>query len=197
MCIAGGIALQILKTKGIDITGRIFSIGSIQGGPHMMEEILKAKEGSDSVGGVVECIATGVPVGLGGPMFDGVESRLAALLFGIPAVKGVEFGEGFQSSKMRGSQHNDAFFVHGEHIRTRTNHHGGILGGITSGMPISLRVAFKPTPSIGLPQHTVHLQDRVETIIQTEGRHDPCVVPRAVPVVEGLVAVGLLDLMLE
>lgn len=197
MCIAGGIALQILKSKGISISAHVFSIGTVQGGPSMMDEILKAKEKNDSVGGVVECTVLGLPVGLGGPMFDGVESKLAPLIFGIPAVKGLAFGAGFQASTMFGSAHNDAFFMEGTQVKTRTNHHGGILGGITSGMPLTLKVAFKPTPSIGLPQKTVDLIEGVDTVITTEGRHDPCVVPRAVPVVEALVAIGILDLLLE
>jgi chorismate synthase len=196
MCVAGGIALQILEKEGIRTEARIVSIGPKKAGPHMMDEILKAKEDNDSVGGVVECRVTGLPAGIGGPMFDGVESQLAALLFGIPAVRGVEFGAGFQAASMRGSQHNDEFFVHGDHIRTRTNNHGGILGGITSGMPLILRVAFKPTPSIGISQNSVNLRTMENTTLSTVGRHDPCVVPRGVPVVEGLVAFGLLDLMM-
>ncbi|MBK5245807.1 MAG: chorismate synthase [Peptostreptococcaceae bacterium] len=197
MCIAGGIALQILKLKKVEIQAKIHSIGKIKGGPHMMDEILKAKANDDSVGGIVECSVAGLPVGLGGPMFDGVESKLAALLFGIPAVKGVDFGAGFEASSMRGSEHNDAFYMEDDSVKTRTNNHGGILGGITSGMPLNLRVAFKPTPSIGIPQETVNLTEGINTIIKTKGRHDPCVVPRAVPVVEALVAIGILDLFLE
>lgn len=197
MCIAGGIALQILKGKGISVDAHILSIGTVKEGPSMMEEIIKAKELNDSIGGVVQCTAFGLPAGLGGPMFDGVESNLAALLFGIPAVKGVDFGAGFDASRMLGSEHNDAFFMDGDVVKTRTNNHGGVLGGITSGMPLTLRVAFKPTPSIGIPQQTVILGEGVNTTIVTEGRHDPCVVPRAVPVVEALVAIGLLDLLME
>jgi chorismate synthase len=197
MCIAGGIALQILKLKKVEIQAEIHSIGKITGGPHMMDEIIKAKANNDSVGGVVECRVVGLPVGLGGPMFDGVESKLAALLFGIPAVKGVDFGAGFEASSMHGSEHNDAFYMEGKLVKTRTNNHGGILGGITSSMPLNLKVAFKPTPSIGIPQETVNLTKGIDTIVKTKGRHDPCVVPRAVPVVEALVAIGILDLFLE
>ena len=197
MCIAGGIALQILKTKEVTIQAKIHSIGKIKDGPHMLEEIIQAKASNDSVGGIVECTVLGLPAGLGGPMFDGVESKLAALLFGIPAVKGVDFGAGFESSAMRGSEHNDAFYMEGTSVKTKTNNHGGVLGGITSGMPLNLRVAFKPTPSIGIPQETVNLTEGINTIIKTKGRHDPCVVPRAVPVVEALVAIGILDLFLE
>lgn len=197
MCIAGGIALQILKSKGISVDAQIISIGSVKESPFMMDEIIRAKEKNDSVGGVIQCTVFGLPIGLGGPMFDGVESKLAPLLFGIPAVKGVDFGAGFDASKMLGSEHNDEFFMEGDSVKTRTNNHGGILGGITSGMPLTLRVAFKPTPSIGLPQKTVDLHEGIDTILVTEGRHDPCVVPRAVPVVEALVAIGLLDLLME
>jgi len=197
MCIAGGIALQILKAKEITIKANILSIGKAKGGPEMLDEIIRAKAKNDSVGGVVECSVLGLPAGLGGPMFDGVESKLAALLFGIPAVKGVDFGAGFEASEMFGSEHNDAFYMAGESVKTRTNNHGGILGGITSGMPLNLRVAFKPTPSIGIPQETVNLAEGTDTIITIKGRHDPCVVPRAVPVVEALVAIGILDLFLE
>lgn len=197
MCIAGGIALQLLKQKGIVVESHIHSIGTVQGGEAMMAEILDAKNGHDSVGGIIECCVSNLPAGLGGPMFDGVESRLAPLLFGIPAVKGVEFGAGFKAASMRGSQHNDEFFIHGDAVRTRTNNHGGILGGITSGMPLVLRVAFKPTPSIGLPQQSVNVVTFENTLLKTEGRHDPCVVPRALPVVEAMVAVGLLDIILE
>lgn len=197
MCIAGGIALQILKLKKVTIQAEIYSIGKTIGGLEMMEEIIKAKQKNDSVGGVVKCIVTGLPVGLGGPMFDGVESKLAALLFGIPAVKGLDFGAGFDASSMYGSEHNDAFYMEGDLVKTQTNNHGGILGGITSSMPLTLRVAFKPTPSIGLPQGTVNLTKGIDSIIEIKGRHDPCVVPRAVPVVEALVAMGILDLFLE
>lgn len=197
MCIAGGIAIQFLKAKGISIEANIFSIGKIKGTPEMLDEILRVKANNDSIGGVVECVALGVPAGLGGPMFDGVESKLAALLFGIPAVKGVDFGAGFDASAMCGSEHNDSFYMEDNSVRTKTNHHGGILGGITSGMPLTLRVAFKPTPSIGLAQETVNLKEGTNTIIEIKGRHDPCVVIRAVPVVEALVAIGILDLYLE
>lgn len=197
MCVAGGIAIQILKQRGITLEARIIAIGKVKAGPGMMDEILRAKEAKDSVGGQIECMVSGLPAGLGGPMFDGVESKLAPLLFGIPAVKGVDFGAGFEASTMWGSEHNDEFYMNNGFVKTRTNNHGGILGGITTGMPLNLRVAFKPTPSIGLPQKTVDLTTRQDAIITTEGRHDPCVVPRAVPVVEALVAVGLLDLIIE
>ena len=163
----------------------------------MREAILAAKREGDSVGGVVSVIATGVPAGLGEPMFGGVENRLAAALFGIPAVRGVEFGEGFRAADLRGSQHNDAFAVENGRVVTGTNRHAGILGGITSGMPIFCRVAFKPTPSIAKEQKTVDLQTMEQIPLVVAGRHDPCIVPRAVPVVEAVTALVLADMMLE
>jgi len=197
MCIAGGIALQILKIKGITVEAKIHSIGKIKEESLMMNEILKAKANNDSIGGIVECKVLGLPIGIGGPMFDGVESKLSALLFGIPAVKGVDFGAGFEASMMLGSEHNDDFYMEGGLVKTKTNNHGGILGGITSGMPLTLKVAFKPTPSIGIPQKSVNLIEGIDTVITTKGRHDPCIVPRAVPVVEALVAIGILDMFLD
>ena len=164
----------------------------------MQEAILAASHAGDSVGGVIECAAIGLPAGLGGPLFDGLESRLSAALFGIPAVKGVEFGAGFASAAMRGSEHNDPFRIgeNGE-ITTETNHAGGILGGITSGQPLVLRVAMKPTPSIALPQRTVSLSTKENAELIVRGRHDPCVAHRAVPVVEAVTALVLLDIILE
>ena len=163
----------------------------------MRAAIHRAREAGDSVGGVVECIAQGVPVGLGSPMFQGLESQLAAALFAIPAVKGVEFGAGFEAARMRGSEHNDPFVMAGGAIRTRTNHAGGILGGISDGMPILFQAAFKPTPSIAQKQRTVRLSTAAETELQITGRHDPCIVPRAVPVVEAAAALVLLDALLD
>ncbi len=151
----------------------------------------------DSVGGIVECAAIGLPAGLGDPMFDGMENRLASALFGIPAVKGVEFGAGFGASRLRGSENNDAFRVEDGRIVTETNHAGGILGGITTGMPLTLRVGIKPTPSIGRPQKTVSLARMENTELTIRGRHDPCIAHRAVPVVEAVTACVLLDLLLE
>jgi chorismate synthase len=162
-----------------------------------MAEISAALEEGDSVGGVVECAAAGVPAGIGDPIFGGVESRLAAALFGIPALKGLEFGEGFGSAKLRGSENNDSFYIaEGGQIKTETNRHGGILGGITSGMPIVLRAAFKPTPSIFKPQKTVDLERKTGAQLEIKGRHDPCVALRAVPVVEAMTAVCLIDMMM-
>ena len=162
----------------------------------MQELILACKADGDSVGGTIECAVTGLPAGLGEPIFDGMENRIARILFGIPAVKGLEFGSGFAGSAMRGSENNDAFCVQDGTIRTVTNHHGGILGGITSGMPLLFRAAFKPTPSIAKAQQSVRLSDKTETELAIKGRHDPCIVPRAVPCVEAASAIAVLDALL-
>lgn len=225
LCLAGAVCLQLLAKRGIKIAAHIASIADIQdqpfdpvavdaslmdsllsrnfpvlnekAGEEMQERIQAAKLDQDSVGGVIEAAAIGFPAGFGDPMFDGLENRLAQALFGIPAVKGLEFGAGFSSTKMRGSEHNDPFYFNeiGE-IRTRTNHHGGILGGISTGMPIILRAAFKPTPSIEKEQDSVSLSRKENTKLLIQGRHDPCVVLRAVPVIEAAVAVVLLDYLL-
>lgn len=223
LCIAGGICLQILKRRGIEVAAHIASIAgeadrpfdpmgeSVEkmdalkrapfpvldekAGERMRKVILQAKEEGDSVGGIVECLVTGVPAGLGEPMFGGMENRLAAALFGIPAVKGVEFGAGFGVATMRGSENNDPFTVKDGKLVTETNHAGGILGGITNGMPLVFRLAVKPTPSIAKQQQTVSLSKKqVEELVVT-GRHDPCIVPRAVPVVEAVTALVLSDLL--
>ena len=224
LCIAGGIAKQILARRGIYVGAHLDSVGTVcdehfplfptrelfeeiaakpfpalddASGIRMQDVILAAKSALDSVGGVIECAAIGLPAGLGDPMFDGVENRLAAALFGIPAVKGVEFGAGFAASARRGSENNDSFVVKSGKIAAGTNHAGGILGGITTGMPLVLRAAFKPTPSIGKPQKTVSLSAAENTELQIHGRHDPCIAHRAVPVVEAVTACVLLDLLLE
>lgn len=164
----------------------------------MINDIKKARECQDSVGGVIECIAINVPAGVGSPIFDGLENSIAQIIFGIPAVKGLEFGAGFNAAKMLGSENNDEFYVNElGHVVTRTNFHGGILGGISSGMPITLRVAFKPTPSIAKPQDTVDYSALKNETIAIKGRHDPCVVPRAVPCVEAAVNIALLNHMLD
>lgn len=194
LCVAGGLALQVLKNMGIDISAKLVSDSFVTNLRHALEN-------GDSIGGIVECQATGVPAGIGGAMYDGLEGILAEILFGIPAVKGVEFGTGFRLADMKGSESNDAFYYddsalsEGElpRLKTRTNNCGGILGGITTGMPVVCRVAFKPTPSISLPQESVNLETRESETLIIEGRHDPCVAIRAVPVVEAGVALGLLD----
>ena len=207
LCFAGALAMQLLEAQGRAGAGE----GSQPRGHHGRADGLRpsqpgrhrragpalrgrrrrrgawprpsARRGprGDSVGGVVECFATGLPAGLGDPMFDGVENRVARALFGIPAVRGVEFGAGFAAADMRGSAHNDPFRMEGGRVVTETNRHGGALGGITSGMPLVVRAAFKPTPSIALAQRSVSLSRREDAPLQIRGRHDPCVVPRAVP----------------
>lgn len=224
LCIAGGIAKQILARRGIHVGAHLSSVGTEedasfplyptkelfdsvaakafpvlddQAGERMQAVILKAREDLDSVGGIIECAAIGLPAGLGDPMFDGIENRLAAALFGIPAVKGVEFGLGFGSARLHGSENNDPFSVVDGKIVTETNRCGGILGGITTGMPVTLRVAMKPTPSISRPQRTVSLATKEDAELTIHGRHDPCIAHRAVPVVEAVTALVLLDLLLE
>lgn len=221
-CFAGALAMQLLKAKNIAVRARIQSIAGIEDAPmdpvhppiHQISEtglpcidpdaarrmeaaIAEARDHRDSVGGVIECFVTGLPAGIGDPMFDGVENRLAQALFGIPAVRGVEFGEGFQAAALRGSTHNDAFHICPDGtIATRTNHHGGVLGGITSGMPLIVRIAIKPTPSIGLEQASISLKNQQNAPLSVGGRHDPCIVPRAVPVMEAAVACALYDMLI-
>ena len=223
LCIGGGIAKQILARRGILVGAHVYSIGAVQdtpfdavdvgdvtapgakafptlsdaAGEQMAVEILAAKADGDSIGGVIECAVCGMPAGYGGPLFEGVEGRIAQALFGIPAVKGVEFGAGFAAAKMRGSAHNDPFTVKDGAVVTATNHAGGILGGITSGMPVIVRAALKPTPSISKAQTTVDLQTKEEVTLTVGGRHDPCVVVRAVAAVEAAVALCVLDLLEE
>ena len=216
LCIAGGICLQLLEHQGISVISRIASIGSIRDsgelssstaekefpvaddarGREMRELISTARAGGDSVGGIVECAVLGLPAGLGDPMFDGMENRIAAIVFGIPAVKGVEFGDGFGTAARTGSENNDAYIVENGRIRTATNHCGGILGGITTGMPLTFRAAFKPTPSISAPQQSVDMKEMKEAVLSVHGRHDPCIVPRAVPCVEAAAAVAVYDALL-
>lgn len=217
LCIAGGILLQLLDAKGIRVEARIRAIAGIEddspftesvaekafptvsdeAGEQMKAAIQAARAEGDSVGGIVECVIRGVPGGLGSPMFDGVENRIAQLAFAIPAVKGVEFGSGFQAAEMRGSENNDPYTVEDGCVVTCTNHAGGILGGITTGMPVVFRVAVKPTPSIASPQQTVNLDTMQPETLRIGGRHDPCIVPRAVPVVEAVAAIAVADLILE
>ena len=217
LCIAGGILLQLLEAKGIRVEARIRAIAGIrddspftesvaekvfptvsdEAGEQMKAAIQAARAEGDSVGGIVECVIRGVPGGLGSPMFDGVENRIAQLAFAIPAVKGIEFGSGFQAAAMRGSENNDPYTVEDGRVATCTNHAGGILGGITTGMPVLFRVAVKPTPSIASPQQTVNLDTMQPETLRITGRHDPCIVPRAVPVVEAVAAIAVADLILE
>lgn len=187
MCILGGICLQILKRRNISISADIKSMGDAK----------KAKEDGDSVGGIISCQICGVPAGIGGPFAEGLESKLASALFSIPAVKGVEFGAGFSAADMLGSECNDAFIVKDSEVITETNNCGGILGGISTGMPITFNVAFKPTPSISKEQKTVNIKTLEETTISINGRHDICVVPRALPVVEAVAAICITEVLKE
>jgi len=227
---AGALAMYILeKYKGIYVTSHIKSICNIEDkgmelidyeanhfmylrdmdfpvlsedkGELMKAEILKAKTKGDSVGGIVETIITNLAAGYGEPFFHSVESRLSGMIFSIPAVKGIEFGEGFNITKMQGSSANDLYVLKdgkiSSKISSKTNNNGGILGGITNGMPILFRTAIKPTPSISLPQDTVNITSMEKTILQIKGRHDPCIVPRVVPVIEGASALVVLDMIME
>ena len=198
LCIAGGIALQLLEKKGIEISASIVSIGGEIDREKMFELIDRVRSEGDSVGGVIECRIAGLPAGVGEPMFDGLENRIAQAVFGIPAVKGIEFGAGFAAAAMRGSECNDPFVLDRDgRVMTEGNRHGGILGGISSGMPVVFRAAFKPTPSIAKPQQSVDLQAMTEISLEIRGRHDPCIVPRALPCVEAAAAVAVYDLILE
>lgn len=189
---------EVTRDEIIALRNKAFPTLSTAKGKAMIADIEKARECCDSVGGVVECVSINVPAGVGSPIFDGLENSIAQLIFGIPAVKGLEFGAGFTSSKMLGSENNDEFYVDDiGHVKTRTNFHGGILGGISSGMPITLRVAFKPTPSIAKPQETIDYSAMKNETLNIKGRHDPCVVPRAVPCVEAAVNIALLSHMLD
>ena len=221
---AGAVCRQILRRRGVSVGGHIlriadaadeafdpvnlssqlleelaarpFSLLRAKAEPAMRNAVEAARMAADSVGGVVEIAAVGLPAGLGSPMFDGVENRLAPLFFGIPAIKGVEFGDGFALAGMRGSQANDPYAYDASgRVVTTSNHNGGILGGITSGMPLIVRLAVKPTASIGQPQRTVDLVAGREAELVVKGRHDPCIVPRALPVAEAALALGLLDIL--
>lgn len=221
LCIAGGLCKQWLEEKGIRIGARIVAIGgeaddsevnpadpqldqigldfpvfSPVAGEKMRGKIAAARVNGDSVGGIIECYIVGLPVGLGEPMFGGVESRIAQIVYGIPAVKSVDFGAGYSAGYLFGSQCNDAFTIEDGIIRTLTNHAGGIQGGITNGMPVIFQVAVKPTPSISRPQQSVSLSRGEITTLEIKGRHDPCIVPRAVPVVEAAAAIAIYDLVL-
>jgi len=221
---AGSIAGTLLRGRGIESVAFTRSLGGIESpvpDDRPLEEIRRAaaanevgavdpddaaamerrigsvRRTGDSLGGVVECRTIGLPVGVGEPFFDSIESEIAHLAFAVPAVKGIEFGSGFRAAQMRGSEHNDAFYWSGGKVSTRTNHAGGILGGLSTGGPLVFRVAIKPTASIALPQETVDLETGAEAVIRVGGRHDPCIVPRAVVVVESVAEFALVDLMLR
>lgn len=225
LCLAGAFAIQILEQKGVAVAAHIAQVADVYdaapdfarvgredlegllaksfpvfddgAGEKMRRVIEDARMDNDSVGGVIRCFAAGLPAGVGGPMFDGVENRLAAALFGIPAVRGISFGTGFAAAGMRGSEHNDPFVMEEGGVKTRTNHAGGVLGGITSGMPLVVNIAVKPTASISREQDTVDLQTKENAKLVIHGRHDPCIVPRAVPVAEAVTALTLLDMLME
>jgi chorismate synthase len=218
---AGAIARMLLEERGVRIAAFVRQIGSVRDTEErdvtsgilsrsndvraateelaeaMRSEILAAKEDSDSIGGGVECIADGLPMGLGEPFFDTVEGELAKMMFAVPGVKGIEFGAGFSAAGMRGSQHNDPFVLVDGKVRTAKNDAGGILGGITNGMPVVFRVAIKPTASIGRGQRSLNVRSGRQTELKIEGRHDPCIAPRAVPVVEAATALVLADLSMR
>ena len=219
---AGAVASQILARHGIYIGSHILQIGNVKDcsfsplgeetttlqqlktqnlpvldtnqAAVMEQEILTAKQQQDSIGGSIECIIQGMPAGIGEPFFDSVESQLSHMMFSIPAVKGIEFGDGFALAAMRASQANDAFYYEQGQVKTKTNHNGGINGGITNGMPILFRLAIKPTPSISQPQETIDTDTQQNCTLEITGRHDPCIVQRAVPVVEAAAAWTLLDM---
>lgn len=223
ICFAGAVAMQILEEKGICIGAHIEKIAGVSDSRfdpvNINEDILtavaekdfpliddgvkekilakieEARLDGDSVGGVIECAVTGMPAGIGEPMFEGVENAISQAVFAIPAIKGIEFGNGFACADLKGSENNDDFIINDGKISTKTNNHGGILGGITSSMPIVFRVAVKPTPSIAKPQMTVNLETMTEEELVIEGRHDPCIVPRAVPCVEAVTALALINLI--
>lgn len=225
MCIAGNICLQILKRSGIEVCAHILSIADVCDKPFELASVNKddfdalrgrkfptidvsaeekmrsvieeARLDANSVGGVIECAAIGLPTGLGEHMFMGVEGRISSIVFSIPAIKGIEFGLGFGSAAIRGSENNDPFYTDGKAIYTKTNNAGGILGGMTSGMPIVFRAAVKPTPSIGKEQDSVSLSKMENVKLTIGGRHDPCILPRAVPVFEAATAITIFDMLLD
>ena len=221
LCVAGGLCKQWLALQGINVTAHIAQIGAVKDelfdpvdpkideiddsfpvlnqlrGEEMRNAILSAKADADSLGGIIECAITGLPAGLGEPMFHGMEGKIAQIIFGIPAIKGIEFGSGFQCAQMTGSQNNDPFVIADGTVRTKTNHAGGILGGITTAMPVIFRAAVKPTPSIAKEQESVSLSEGISRTLTVRGRHDPCIVPRAVPVIEAASAIAVYDAYLS
>lgn len=221
---AGAVAKQFLREKGIEVGAHISSIGYVEDKEFnklgedkklflklqekeipvidddrlkaMKDVIMAAREAKDSVGGTIECMAIGLPVGLGSPYFDSVESRLSHGLFSVPAVKALEFGEGFRMTELTGSEVNDSYYMAAKEVKTKTNNNGGVLGGITNGMPLVFKVGIKPTPSIGKKQETVNINTMKDETLEIIGRHDPCIVQRAVPVIEAVTAWVLMDLFI-
>ncbi|MCS7114677.1 MAG: chorismate synthase [Nitrososphaerota archaeon] len=222
LVMAGAIAKKLLKLFGVEVLAYTKAIGNVKlyktpeldeirrntylsavrcpdpaCSKSMEEVILKARREGDSLGGIVECVAVNVPVGVGDPIFDSLDADIAKMLFNVPAVKGVEFGVGFKAAQLKGSENNDAYVIREGRVVTLTNNAGGVLGGLSTGMPITIRVAIKPTPSIPKEQKTVNLASMKETTIRVGGRHDPCIVPKAVPVLESALAIVLADHMLR
>ncbi|MBR5808897.1 MAG: chorismate synthase [Clostridia bacterium] len=223
ICIAGALAIQILEEKGIHIGAHIETIHNVKDDRFIPYEITKgalyeikekefpvindfvrikmeaeidrARENGDSVGGVIECAVVGMPIGVGGPLFDGIEGGMSRNVFAVPGVKGIEFGAGFSVGRMLGSENNDEFYYAGDNVKTKTNNAGGILGGISNGMPIVFRVAMKPTPSISKEQNSVNLKTMENEKLVIKGRHDPCIVKRAVPVIEAVAAITILNMI--
>lgn len=223
LAFAGAVCGQILEKRGITTGAHIFSIGDevdklfdpVNLNAEQLNDVKKrylpviddtadermrsiissARENQDSVGGIIECGAVGLECGIGEPIFDGLENRIAQLIFGIPAVKGIEFGAGFASASLFGSENNDEFYMDGDTIKTRTNNAGGILGGISNGMPLIFRVAIKPTPSVSCPQNTVDFIKKENAVIEIKGRHDPCIVPRAVPCIEAALNIAIMSFL--
>ncbi len=226
LCIVGGICLQYLRQKGIRIAAHLYSVGDVADKPfdpvtvsdremdllltrsdfpvlcepsgEKMRTLIKTvRDEGDSIGGVVECAAIGLPAGLGEHMFDGIENRISSIIFGIPGVKGIEFGNGFACASLRGSENNDPFVTDGSTIRTKTNNAGGILGGMSTGMPLVFRAAMKPTPSIFKEQDSVDMVSMEPVKLSIKGRHDPCIVLRAIPVFEAVTAIAVCDLLAD
>jgi chorismate synthase len=224
ICAIGGILMQILKRRGVEFVAHLSSVGEVfddrlnnlildvnqirkiksgvfpalseNAGEKMQDLITCVKQDGNSIGGCVECGIYGVDPGIGSPMFYGIENAIAQAIFGLGGVKGIEFGAGFDSSKLKGSENNDEFYMDGNSIKTKTNNHGGILGGITTGMPITFNVAFKPTPSISLEQQSISFSKKENTELSVTGRHDPCIAVRAVPCVEAISAIAISDFLL-
>jgi chorismate synthase len=221
LCIAGGLCKQWLEAKGITIRGHLSAVAGVcddpfntlhpetqqvsedfpvikpEAGTQMRHRIEQAHRDGDSVGGVIECAITGLPIGLGEPMFGGMEGRIAQIVYGIPAVKGIEFGAGFAAAEMRGSENNDGYRIQDGKIIATGNNAGGILGGITNGQPLIFRAAIKPTPSISMEQQSIRLTTLENHNLIVKGRHDPCIAPRAVPVMEAAVAIAIFDAILS
>ncbi len=220
LCFAGAVCIQLLEEKGIKIMSHISNIGKVYDTPYddvnllykeytteelcvndkekgeaMINEIMSALAEGDSVGGSIECAVLNLPVGIGEPMFDGLENSIAQTIFAVPAVKGIEFGAGFSVCEMRGSENNDPYRYEKDKVVTTTNNSGGIIGGISTGMPLIFRVAIKPTPSIGIEQNSINLQARQNDILAVKGRHDPCIIPRAVPCIEAATAIAIINLI--